>query len=69
MTSMTLEQVGRALGVTPGRVRQIEATALRKLRHATRAHLIDCFVDPENYWINESDGAGNRRHLPKRRCP
>lgn len=33
----TLEQVGRAFGVTRERIRQIEAKALRKLRHPSRS--------------------------------
>jgi len=33
----TLEQVGVVMGVTPERIRQIEAKALRKLRHPSRA--------------------------------
>jgi RNA polymerase primary sigma factor len=33
----TLEEVGRRIGVTRERIRQIEATALRKLRHPSRA--------------------------------
>ena len=33
----TLEQVGQKFGVTRERVRQIEAKALRKLQHPTRA--------------------------------
>lgn len=37
---MTLEQCGKIHGVTRERIRQIEAKALRKLRHPTRANMI-----------------------------
>jgi len=36
--SYTLEEVGRMFGVTRERIRQIEAKALRKLRHPQRSH-------------------------------
>ena len=36
----TLEEVGRQFGVTRERIRQIEATALRKLRHPSRSRLL-----------------------------
>jgi RNA polymerase primary sigma factor len=41
----TLEEVGNIEGVTRERVRQIEAKALRKLRHPTRARKLKGFLD------------------------
>jgi RNA polymerase primary sigma factor len=38
--SRTLEEVGRELGVTRERIRQIEASALTKLRHTSCARLL-----------------------------
>ena len=41
-TPQTLEEVGKAFNVTRERIRQIEAKALRKLRHPSRSkHLKD----------------------------
>jgi RNA polymerase primary sigma factor len=42
--SYTLEEVGRKLGVTRERVRQIEAQALARLRHPTYAHKLREFL-------------------------
>ena len=36
----TLDEIGQVYGVTRERIRQIEAEALRKLRHRSRAHLL-----------------------------
>ena len=41
----TLEEVGQDFEVTRERIRQIEAKALRKLRHPSRSRLLKSFVD------------------------
>ena len=44
-TDHTLEEVGKQFDVTRERIRQIEAKALRKLRHPSRAHNLKSFLD------------------------
>jgi RNA polymerase primary sigma factor len=44
-TDHTLEEVGKQFDVTRERIRQIEAKALRKLRHPTRAETLKSFLD------------------------
>jgi RNA polymerase primary sigma factor len=41
----TLEEVGQSFQVTRERIRQIEAKALRKLRHPSRSRKLRAFVD------------------------
>jgi RNA polymerase primary sigma factor len=43
----TLEEVGVNFQVTRERIRQIEAKALRKLRHPSRSRMLSAFVRPE----------------------
>ncbi len=42
----TLDEVGQQFSVTRERIRQIEAKALRKLRHPSRARLLRALLDP-----------------------
>ncbi len=44
-TDHTLEEVGKQFDVTRERIRQIEAKALRKLRHPTRANYLRSFLE------------------------
>jgi RNA polymerase primary sigma factor len=44
----TLEEVGQHFAVTRERIRQIEAKALRKLRHPSRSHRLRAFLDNNN---------------------
>ena len=41
----TLEEVGQSFAVTRERIRQIEAKALRKLRHPSRSHKLRAFLE------------------------
>ena len=47
-TDHTLEEVGKQFDVTRERIRQIEAKALRKLRHTSRSEKLKSFLDGEN---------------------
>ncbi|MGM0594224.1 MAG: RNA polymerase sigma factor RpoD [Pseudomonadota bacterium] len=46
-TDHTLEEVGKQFDVTRERIRQIEAKALRKLRHPTRSENLRSFLDSD----------------------
>ncbi len=47
--SRTLEEVGRQFKVTRERIRQIEAKALRKMRHPTRIRQLEGFLEADVY--------------------
>ena len=63
----TLEEVGQNFAVTRERIRQIEAKALRKLRHPSRSHRLRAFLEngtPTGVGLSDRDlGRGDR---PKR---
>jgi len=44
-TDHTLEEVGKQFNVTRERIRQIEAKALRKLKHPSRSRKLRSFID------------------------
>ena len=43
--SRTLEEVGREFGVTRERIRQIEAKALKRLRHPSRSKKLKDYLE------------------------
>lgn len=47
-TGYTLEEIGRMYGVTRERVRQIEAKALRKIKHPNRSKVLQTYQNAEN---------------------
>ena len=47
-TDHTLEEVGKQFDVTRERIRQIEAKALRKLRHPSRSERLRSFLDTDS---------------------
>lgn len=49
-TDHTLEEVGKQFDVTRERIRQIEAKALRKLRHPTRSERLRSFLETGQDW-------------------
>jgi RNA polymerase primary sigma factor len=69
-TDHTLEEVGKQFDVTRERIRQIEAKALRKLRHPTRSELprreqLRSFLDAPGRHCPQRDDAARRRCV----CP
>ena len=44
-TDQTLQEVGRQFSITRERIRQIEAKALRKLKHPSRSRVLRSFLD------------------------
>jgi DNA-binding CsgD family transcriptional regulator len=62
-TDHTLEEVGKQFDVTRERIRQIEAKALRKLRHPTRSDFLDLrsFLDERKHEHEHRDAQLCRR--------
>ncbi len=50
ISSMTLEEIGLVLGITRERVRQIEAAAMKKLKHPKHARKLRDYLCNLNYY-------------------
>jgi RNA polymerase primary sigma factor len=53
----TLEEVGQSFQVTRERIRQIEAKALRKLRHPSRSRKLRAFAGDDDHGQNRTRGS------------
>jgi hypothetical protein len=65
----TLEEVGRSFQVTRERIREIEAKALRKLRHPSRSRKLEAFTPPRPgaFGVTQVASGGPALHDQKRR--
>jgi RNA polymerase sigma factor (sigma-70 family) len=61
---MTLAEVGQQFGVTNSRIMEIEAKALRKLKHPSRAKDLKQILR-ENFGIQETKNVKNRHYVPQ----
>jgi len=65
----TLEQVGQQFSVTRERIRQIEAKALRKLKHPSRSTMLRSFLNNQVPEMDADQMMPERSRLEERRCP
>src|SRR2546421_12221481 len=63
----TLEEVGQSFAVTRERIRQIEAKALRKLRHPSRSRKLRAFLEGPSRDYLWREFADSKQRLRKRR--
>ncbi|MFC1663079.1 RNA polymerase sigma factor RpoD [Patescibacteria group bacterium] len=68
-TPRTLEEVGTIFNVTRERIRQIEAKALKKLRHPSRARLLRPYAEDKGLVYSKGNGSGNKSTSNREHAP
>lgn len=64
---LTLDELAALIG--PERVKRLPMVEPEKELPSKKRVRLNATCNPGDYWLGPYDGNGNRRQMPKRRCP